>query len=182
MFIYVHFVLFCSTTKYQRSMRHANIKVWFKRKYRFKTRFLFVQYMIRFLGETEVNSPDALLDASSSFFVMPYINLLRGSEMRTNYFRTIQGIFKSQLLRYFIIYEYFYHIRIFLILQWYGYNRNPSSRYIYTHIFIYIIMFIGTRTISNGCEEALWIREIGQLPPSDNSCVSRQKPKPYDHT
>ena len=73
--------------------------------------------MIRFLGETEVNSPDALLDASSSFFVMPYINLLRGSEMRTNYFRTIQGIFKSQLLRCFIVYEYLYHIRIFLILQ-----------------------------------------------------------------
>ena len=110
--------------------------------------------MFRFLGETEVNSPDALLDASSSFFVMPYINLLRGSEMRTNYFRTIQGIFKSQLLRYFIIYEYFYHIRIFLILQCYGYDRIPDI-YTHTYIFIYVIMFIGTRTISNGFEKAL---------------------------
>ena len=128
--------------------------------------------MIRFLGETEVNSPDALLDASSSFFVMPYINLLRGSEMRTNYFRTIQGIFNSQLLRYFKIYEYFYHIRISLKLQWYG-----LYIYIYIYLYIYKIMCIGTRTISNGFKEALWIREIGQLPTSDNSCVSRQKAK-----
>ena len=134
--------------------------------------------MIRFLGETEVNSPDALLDASSSFFVMPYINLLRGSEMRTNYFRTIQGIFKSQLLRYFIIYEYFYHIRISLKLQWYGYNRSNCQFFsVYIYICIYKIMCIGTRTISNGFKEALWIREIGQLPTSDNSCVSRQKAK-----
>ena len=132
--MYVHFVLFCSTKKISKINASCNIKSLIQKKIPFQSRFLFVQYMIRFLGETEVNSPDALLDASSSFFVMPYINLLRGSEMRTNYFRTIQGIFKSQLLRCFIIYEYIYHIRIFLILQWYGYNRMI---YIHTYIYIY---------------------------------------------